>query len=247
MRPRLFIGSSSENLDLAYAAQEELERDAEVTVWNQGGFELSKSAMENLMDTLDEVDFGLFVLAPDDVTEIRDQRKPVVRDNVIFELGLFIGRLGRERSYMVVPQGVGDLHLPTDLLGITPASYDADRQDGNLRAALGPACSRVRNAMRKHGKLATAQTFASNAPEPNAGTIADVGDIMALLQSWMGSRSMSENAKAINFDAVDKELNLAPGSTKTHIEGIARRWRYRVAHRGEQTILFEQESGTEGY
>jgi hypothetical protein len=64
-----------------------------------------------------------------------------VRDNVIFELGLFMGRLGKQRCFFVVPRGKQRLRLPTDLLGVTPADYN----DGtaNLRAALGPATTKI--------------------------------------------------------------------------------------------------------
>ena len=41
-RPKAFIGSSSEALGIAYALQENLEADAEITVWTQGIFEPSK-------------------------------------------------------------------------------------------------------------------------------------------------------------------------------------------------------------
>lgn len=144
MKPRVFIGSSSENLDVAYAVQESLEHVAEVTVWDQGIFNPSRYNLESLIDALFATDFSVFVFVPDDVTSIRGQNQPTVRDNVIFELGLFIGRLGRERCYILVPKAEQRaLKLPTDLLGLSPLAYDSNRRDCNLRAALGPPCSKV--------------------------------------------------------------------------------------------------------
>ena len=118
MKPKLFIGSSTESLDIAYAAQENLENYTEVTVWTQGIFELSKYTMESLLGVLDNYDYGLFVFAADDLAKIRGAEYSVARDNIIFELGLFVGRLRRERSFIFVPRGVQDFHLPTDLLAV---------------------------------------------------------------------------------------------------------------------------------
>lgn len=146
-RPVLFIGSSSESLDVAYAAQENLEDCAQVIVWTQGLFGLSKSFLESLLDTLDETQFGLFVFAPDDLTRIRGQVVETTRDNVIFELGLFIGRLGRERTFIIMPKGNVDLHLPSDLLGINTATFIEPEKQRLLVAALGPACNKARRAI----------------------------------------------------------------------------------------------------
>lgn len=153
MKPKVFIGSSAENLDAAYAMQENLEHQAEITVWTQGIFELSNYSLDSLIDTLENIDFGIFVLSPDDVIKLRGQEYQAVRDNVIFELGLFIGKLGKGRNFIVIPRGCEDFHLPTDLLGLTPATFDPNRGDRNLNAALGPACRKITKAMQKLGQL----------------------------------------------------------------------------------------------
>lgn len=149
MKPTLFVGSSSESLDVAFAAQRNLEDVAEVVVWTQGIFELTQSYLESLLDALDDTEFGLFVFAPDDVTRIRGTEITTARDNVVFELGLFIGRLGRERSFIMMPKGVTDFCLPSDLLGVSTASFEPPSRPDRLQAALGPACHDIRNAIRK--------------------------------------------------------------------------------------------------
>ncbi len=150
-KSRLFVGSSRENLELAGAIQESFEFEAEVMIWNQGTFPVSEYPLESLENELDRSDFAVFVFVPDDVTIMRGEPRSTVRDNVIFELGLFVGRLGRKRTFIISPRG-SDLHLPSDLLGLTSVTYDPDRSDDNLVAALGPASRKIRSAMRAQGR-----------------------------------------------------------------------------------------------
>ena len=153
MKPALFVGSSSESLDVAYAVQKNLEDVAEVVVWTQGIFELTKSYLESLLEALEDTEFGLFIFGPDDVIRIRGMEMPAARDNVVFELGLFIGRLGRNRSFILMPRESADFHLPTDLLGISTATFQQPSRSDRLQAALGPACHDIRVAIRKHAAL----------------------------------------------------------------------------------------------
>lgn len=152
MKPRIFIGSSVEGLNVAYAIQQNLAIDAESTVWDQGVFELSRTTIESLDKILDSIDFGIFVFSPDDVTVMRGKESLSIRDNVLFELGLFIGKLNRDRVFFIIPEKT-DLHIPTDLLGVTPGKYDPNREDKSFQAATGPACNQIRIQIKRLGIL----------------------------------------------------------------------------------------------
>ncbi len=151
-RPSLFIGSSTEGLDFARAARACLESDAEVTLWNEGVFALGQTFIEGLTEAVSRFDFALLVLTPDDLVQSRAAESIGPRDNVLFELGLFMGRLGRERTFILHRAEPG-LRLPSDLAGLSTAQYHWPRADGNHRAAVAAACDRMRGAIRLQGIL----------------------------------------------------------------------------------------------
>ena len=161
MKPKIFIASSVEGLKVANTIHARLEYDAEVTVWDQEVFQLSSNTLEDLSDALSTTDFGIFVFTPDDTVKIHEGEYQSVRDNVIFELGMFIGRLGKSRCFIVSPRLRKNFHIPTDLLGVTQATYDPNRDDGNLSAALNPACDKIRQTIEK-----VQRTQQSIEPEP---------------------------------------------------------------------------------
>ena len=151
-KPRIFIASTVESLNVADAVNLNLDHDAEVTVWRHG-FEISSDNISSLLDRARASDFAVFIFTPDDVSIIRQQKKLVVRDNVLFELGLFVGSIGKDRCFIVKPRGA-DLHIPTDLLGLTPADYEASRSDNNLAAAVNAPCTLIRKQVASLGMLA---------------------------------------------------------------------------------------------
>jgi len=75
--------------------------------------------------------------------------KPAPRDNVVFELGLFMGGLGRHRTFLVKPKGL-TLKVPTDLLGVTPIEY-ADGPKKTLANRIAPACKELRRLITRTG------------------------------------------------------------------------------------------------
>ncbi|WP_181804183.1 TIR domain-containing protein [Streptomyces shenzhenensis] len=147
--PSLFIGSSSEQIAVAENMQALLDSHFDVFLWTQGVFRLTKSNLDSLIEIAKTSDFAVLICDADDVTEKRGEQVPATRDNVLFELGLFIGTLGPERTFIVHNQS-NPPNIPSDLLGISRATY-RERANGDLRSALGTACLDIREAARRVG------------------------------------------------------------------------------------------------
>src|SRR5437588_338970 len=102
-KPSLFIGSSNEGLDFARAVRASLSDVAETVLWNDGVFSLGRTFIESLIAAVSRFDFAALVLTPDDQMIVRTTTRSALRDNIVFELGLFMGRIGRERTFIVRP------------------------------------------------------------------------------------------------------------------------------------------------
>lgn len=146
---RVFIISSAEALEIARTIQNAFDHDPfNVAVWTDGVFRASHYSIESLERALDQSDVAIAVAQPDDITESRGQHLATPRDNVIFELGFFMGRLGRHRALLVEPRGE-EIKLPTDLAGINTITYRYDAAD--LTRSLATACNRLRDIIRDLG------------------------------------------------------------------------------------------------
>ena len=149
-RPVLFVGSSKESLLIARMIQSNLAYDDFVVrLWTDGVFGASQFPIIELEKQIREADFAVLVLGPDDEVLSRDEKSAAPRDNVIFELGLFMGALSHERTFMIVPREC-DIKIPTDLLGLTSMDYKSGDLD-DLASSLGPACDQLRSIINKVG------------------------------------------------------------------------------------------------
>jgi len=144
-KQRIFIGSSVEGLAVARKIQVELSTEFEVIIWNQGIFDrLSISYLETLEQIVSYFDYEIFVFTPDDKIESRGEIKKAARDNVIFELGMFTGKLTRFKVFLVYPLNA-DIRILSDFAGITMAGYDSSVS--SLHAAIGPVCDKIRTSI----------------------------------------------------------------------------------------------------
>ncbi len=88
---------------------------------------------------------------------LRGQEGRVPRQNVVFELGLFMGKLGRQRVFVVTE---ADAELPSDFDGMTTASIQGDsRALSDLPTAVAPACFHIRQAIEAQEKKASASAW----------------------------------------------------------------------------------------
>jgi len=147
---RVFVISSAEALPVARAISNAFTHDPFLTVvWSEGVFKVTNYTLQNLEDELDRSDLAVAVTHGDDQAMVRGTTWPSPRDNVVFELGFFMGRLGRARAILMEPRDT-KVKLPSDLAGVTTI---ADRfEAGNDAAALlAPACNELREHILKLG------------------------------------------------------------------------------------------------
>ncbi len=149
-RPVLFIGSSTESLEVARAIRSNFDHDDfVVNLWTDRVFGPSQFPITELEKQVQEADFAVLVLGTDDLVKSRNEEFDAPRDNVILELGLSIGALSHERTFMVVPRGC-NIKIPSDLFGLTPLDYRLGNSDDFI-SLLGPACDQLRDIIHKIG------------------------------------------------------------------------------------------------
>ena len=142
-RPVLFVGCSTESIAIASMIQSALRCDPiEVTMWTDGVFTASTFPIESLERILPTVDFAALVLSPDDTVISRGAVTLAPRDNIIFELGLFMGVLRHSRTFLIYPTG-SEIKIPTDLVGITLLTY-SPKPEGNVPTEMAALCSQIR-------------------------------------------------------------------------------------------------------
>lgn len=85
-----------------------------------------KTVIEKFEEYAEQAAFAVILLSPDDEGGLRGQHvyRPRARQNVILELGYFIGKLGRSRLLLFRPEEE-DLEEPSDISGYCFIPYDA--------------------------------------------------------------------------------------------------------------------------
>jgi CRP/FNR family cyclic AMP-dependent transcriptional regulator len=144
---RVFIMASAEASEIARAVHDGFRDEPfHVVIWTDGLFRGSNYAIDTLESELDRSDVAIAISGPDIVGPDREGSS---RDNIIFELGFFMGRLGRHRTFLIEPRHE-ELKLPSELAGINTITYKF--ADGREPAeALAPACHQLRKIIHELG------------------------------------------------------------------------------------------------
>lgn len=127
MKSRIFIGSSKEGLAVAQIVKEYFSSDYDCYLWSDDVFKENDSFLDTLLREASLFDFAFMIFSKDDKSEIRKELFDTPRDNVLFEFGLFIGRVGTDRAFVIREKGV---KMPSDLFGITQSEY-VTKEDGS--------------------------------------------------------------------------------------------------------------------
>lgn len=83
-----------------------------------------RTIIEKFIDCAQEVGFAVVLLTPDDLggESTAEAQKSRARQNVIFELGYFVGSLGRGRACLLRK---GEVEIPSDLYGVVYTTMDS--------------------------------------------------------------------------------------------------------------------------
>lgn len=130
-KARLFIISTVESNHIAKKIKAAFfhNNNVEVKIWSETDvFKGGDYTLEALEKAVKDADFGLAILQDDDIIISRDDEKRGPRDNVVFELGLFMGLLTHKRTFIAIEKDV-EQKLASDLQGLTPLQYK--RETGN--------------------------------------------------------------------------------------------------------------------
>lgn len=145
--PTVFIVSSIEALPIAQAVKSNFDHEANVDIWSENIFSINRNFLETLLNRASYYDFCIAIFSGDDEAKIRGKKEKITRDNVILEFGLFLGRLGPDRTFFILEENV---RLFSDWNGIAKATF---RKRDPLEAAVGNACNQLRQEMAKADRL----------------------------------------------------------------------------------------------
>lgn len=157
MKSRIFIGSSSESLEIAKQVKTAMEPEFECELWAKDFFEINRATYDNLVQKAPSFDYAIFIGGTDDVV-LRfkngkiPKKKVAPRDNVYIEFALYGGILSVSRSFFILDR---KCKVASDLLGYTFFCYD------NSPGSVEECCTELKKAIREEEQINRIQLLPS--------------------------------------------------------------------------------------
>ena len=146
LKPKIFIGSSTAGIPIAKKVKANLSAIGDCIMWNEPNiWQPNRSTFENLLRMVSYFDFGIFLATADDLTLTNEKIVIEPRDNVILEMALFCGAMGRDKSFLLVEEGI---KLPSDFSGIYMPRLKIN-DDNSIKSA----CDEYATKIEEHYKL----------------------------------------------------------------------------------------------
>ncbi len=160
MKPNIFIGYTTESYEIANRVKNFFSPDFECTLWSEGVFGANESFLGTLLKSAGMFDFGFMILSADDETFSKNKWFKSPRDNMVFEFGLFLGNLGKDRAFLIAEKGC---KMPTDMSGITYTHYETRMEAGKKIAteSLERELARLKSQVTENAQLGHLGIFAS--------------------------------------------------------------------------------------
>lgn len=132
---KIFLGASREGEKYLQELIDALSAEFDVIPWyDRNVFSLNNQVfLDSLIKQSYLVDFAVFLATADDLTQSRGENQYAPRDNVIFEFGLFLQSLGKERCFMLAEENVKIL---SDMAGISLNKFSRDDSNTDFAQAV---------------------------------------------------------------------------------------------------------------
>ncbi len=114
---RVFVGSSTEGKPFAEAVIELIKEGGLSPLAWFDFFRDSRPPLQELEHLTLRADAAILIATEDDRAIIRGKNWRQMRDNVLFEYGLFAGTIGRAKCGLILPDS-NDFRIPSDFLGV---------------------------------------------------------------------------------------------------------------------------------
>jgi hypothetical protein len=158
---KIFVASSTEALkDARQVCAWIKEAECEPNLWPDS-YGPGEHTVDSLKRTAIASDAAVFILSADDKIAYRGNILSSPRDNIIFELGLFIGTFEGQSVKRAIYCVTGDVKVASDLAGLTCLQLDTKSKTPQCRQKIIDWCNEIKQMPARQHTVARTSTYES--------------------------------------------------------------------------------------